>query len=90
MKIKRVIKAVYYADPLKFGYDPKLPYTMDEIYDNVVKHVELEYDCKHILLSGAFAYNQINSYISDIRDYVIDWNNCTKKEYVGKFKCGIK
>ena len=80
MKIKILIKALYFSKPDRFGFDKKYPYSVLEVYNDVVKFCEVD-DCKRIKLTGDIsAY--VEMYIETIRGEVITWNMATKKELI--------
>lgn len=70
MKIKTLIKALYYSNPELFGFDEKSSQSIDYIYSHVVKNVEVD-NCKHISNLGIRHY--VNVYIEEIKDNVLDF-----------------
>ena len=80
MKIKTLIKALYFSNPSMFGYDDKYPYTVIEIYNSVIKNAKID-NCKHIALfedTGKY----VERYINDLKNDVQDWNKCTRIELI--------
>ncbi len=80
MKIKKLIKALYFSNPELFGFNARYPYSVTEIYTEVIQWVELD-NCKRIALNDSTKV-YVDAYIKDIKECVIDWNNATRKEYI--------
>ena len=80
MKIKKLIKALYFSNPELFGFNARYPYSVTEIYTEVIQWVELD-NCKRISLNDSTKVC-VDAYIKDIKECVIDWNNATRKEYI--------
>ena len=79
MKIKTLIKALYYDNPARFGFDKDYPYTVEKIYNDVVKHTKVD-NCKRIHLNTS-SHEYIKLYMETIKDHVLDYNNATKQEF---------
>ena len=80
MKIKKLIKVLYFSNPELFGFNAMYPYSVPEIYTEVIQWVELD-NCKRIALNDSTKV-YVDAYIKDIKECVIDWNNATRKEYI--------
>ena len=80
MKIKKLIKVLYFSNPELFGFNARYPYSVTEIYTEVIQWVELD-NCKRISLNDSTKI-YVDAYIKDIKECVIDWNNATRKEYI--------
>lgn len=70
MKIKTLIKALYYSNPELFGFDEKSSQSIDYIYSHVVKNVEVD-NTTHI--NNITIRYFINTYIEEIKDNVLDF-----------------
>lgn len=75
MKLKYLIKVAYYLDPEAFGYSSRHPFSIDFIYNKVVKHVEVDGECRKIVSNSIITY--LPFYRDTIADYVADWYSCT-------------
>lgn len=70
MKIKTLIKALYYSNPELFGFDEKSSQSIDYIYSHVVKNVEVD-NTTHINNSSIRCF--VGAYIEEIKDNVLDF-----------------
>lgn len=71
MKIKKLIKALYYLNPESMGYIPDDRFTIQEIYQYAVKPCELD-NCSNIAVAPGFSL-YVGMYIDTIKDSVESW-----------------
>ena len=71
MKIENVIKALYYYDPNIFGYQHLGHISIEDLYNWVIKYVEVD-NCEDIQLSSN-SRKYIDVCIDIIQEYVADY-----------------
>lgn len=81
MKIKTLIKADFYCNPEKYGFDETQPFSLDEVWKKVIKVNIIEFDSTPRIKLNSLAAGYIEGCREFFKDYLEEWYSITKADF---------